>query len=87
LILGAILGYLFYFTGSIWISIIAHFVNNAVVVIMGFFSSEKINLNPLEKGKDEWEISFGWPLAMLSLILIFGVFYYLKKLGDKKNSP
>ncbi len=32
LLLGAILGYLFVFTGNIWTNIFAHFINNALVV-------------------------------------------------------
>ena len=37
-ILGAVLGYLFYFTGSLWISIVAHATNNALVVSIAYFS-------------------------------------------------
>ena len=36
-ILGAVLGYLFYSTGSLWISIVAHATNNAIVVSVAYF--------------------------------------------------
>ena len=35
-ILGLLLGYLFYWSGSLWVSIIAHFLNNATVVILSY---------------------------------------------------
>ncbi len=38
-LLGVVLGYLYLFTGSLWTSIFAHFVNNALVVIFTIFSN------------------------------------------------
>jgi len=35
--LGIILGYLFVWTGSLWVPIVAHFVNNASAVLVGHF--------------------------------------------------
>jgi membrane protease YdiL (CAAX protease family) len=37
LILGLVFGYLFYWTGNLWYSIIAHFINNFVSVIVVYF--------------------------------------------------
>jgi membrane protease YdiL (CAAX protease family) len=86
LLLGAVLGYLFYYTGSIWVSIIAHFLNNAFVVVLGFFSGDNVNLNPLEKSKDELDVSFGWPLALMSFVLIFCLFFIMNKNFKKEQS-
>lgn len=36
LLLGAALGYLYWYSGSLWPSIVAHFVNNALTVILAF---------------------------------------------------
>jgi len=36
-LLGAVLGYLFYWSGSLWLSIIAHFANNAIAVCAYFY--------------------------------------------------
>ena len=85
LILGAILGYLFYFTGSIWISIIAHFINNAFVVVLGFLSDTGVNLNPLEKVKDEPDFIMSWPLVTLSFISVIGIIFYLQKITKQKS--
>lgn len=45
-LLGAILGYLFYWTGSLIIPMLAHFINNAQVVV-GAFIIEKMQNKPL----------------------------------------
>jgi uncharacterized protein len=53
LILGLIFGYLFYWSRNLWVSIIAHFINNAVPVILSFMVGwKKLNddtINLLEK--------------------------------------
>jgi uncharacterized protein len=81
--LGAILGYLFFYTGSIWVSIAAHFVNNALVVLVGYFS-DNVKLNPLENGGDEIGMKISPALAALSFMLVLGVIILLSRM--KKNA-
>lgn len=78
MILGAVLGYLFYFTNNIWVSILAHFLNNALVVVSGFFTTE-INLNPLEETEKTslWGINF--LLALLSISAVAWILNFLQK--------
>ena len=38
MLIGAALGYLYYYTGSLWASVLAHFVNNASAVLVAFVS-------------------------------------------------
>ena len=72
MILGAVLGYLFYYTKNIWISIIAHFFNNASqIVAYQAFKDEKTTLD-LEK------IDVPWYAGLLSLVAVVGLVYYLK---------
>jgi len=40
MMLGVLFGYLFYWTGSIWIPVFAHFVNNASAVIISFMATK-----------------------------------------------
>ncbi|QZT36155.1 CPBP family intramembrane metalloprotease [Halosquirtibacter xylanolyticus] len=40
--LGALLGYIYYWTGSLWMSIWAHFVNNGTLVVLAYLSSKGI---------------------------------------------
>ena len=48
-IMGIVLGYLFYFSGSIWTSVCVHFFNNGVIVVLYYFlgynSTETINFD------------------------------------------
>ena len=38
MLIGAALGYLYYYTGSLWAPILAHFTNNAAAVVMAFLT-------------------------------------------------
>ncbi|MDR2813311.1 MAG: CPBP family intramembrane metalloprotease [Prevotellaceae bacterium] len=40
-LLGALFGYLFYWSGSLWLSVIAHFTNNAATVIAYFYAARQ----------------------------------------------
>jgi membrane protease YdiL (CAAX protease family) len=44
--LGIVLGAFYWFSGSIWTSILAHFVNNAVQVIAASYAPQYIDKNP-----------------------------------------
>ncbi|MEN9612476.1 MAG: hypothetical protein RLZZ628_3290 [Bacteroidota bacterium] len=64
MILGALLGYLFYWTNNLWIPVIIHFLNNGLQVIAMF--AMKIKPTDLDKYKD---IGVSWHTALISLIL------------------
>jgi len=40
--LGVVFGYLMYFSGNIWIPVLAHFINNAAAVIVYYFITSGI---------------------------------------------
>jgi uncharacterized protein len=42
-ILGALLGYVYIFTGNLWLPILGHFVNNSLAVIGSHFNIEQLN--------------------------------------------
>ena len=44
--LGVVLGAFYWYSGSIWTSILAHFVNNAVQVIAASYAPQYIDKNP-----------------------------------------
>jgi uncharacterized protein len=64
MILGALLGYLFYWSNNLWIPIIVHFLNNGLQVI-GMFVM-KIKPADLDNYKD---IGVNWWMALISLTL------------------
>src|SRR5215204_714626 len=73
-ILGILLGLLYWYSGSLWPAIIAHFAYDAFAVIMIWF-------NPSLAEQDSVAVSFGNKtlLAVLSLALIIGIVILMKK--------
>ena len=49
MLLGALLGYLYLWSNSLWIPIIAHFINNAVIVLYYYLISTGLNLPDVDK--------------------------------------
>ena len=72
MLLGVVLGYLLVWTGSLWVPMVAHFTNNALVVLL-YFAEEHfaINSESLESfgtGATAWA---GWLSLLLSLLLLW----------------
>lgn len=78
LIMGLLLGYIYYYTGSIWVSMIVHFTHNAIQIIMSYLA---VNGIIAEGMKDE--DSFEWYILVIG-VAIAAVFFYLLK---KKATP
>ncbi len=73
MLLGAILGYLFYFSRNIWVPIFAHFVNNGFQVIGSFFI-EDLALSM----EDENAIAATLPAAIVSIVLVGLLMNFMK---------
>ncbi len=71
LVLGALLGYLLVWSGSLWLPILVHFINNATIVLMSYFGSENGTLEVMENlGKAEtW--GYGIVSAVVSGVIIW----------------
>jgi len=72
LLLGAGLGYLFYWTRNLWIPIIAHFLFNGGQVVARYFYGEDASALDLEEVQDPQ-----WAAFALGLAVAFGSGYYL----------
>jgi hypothetical protein len=75
LILGLVFGYLFYWSGTLWLPVLSHFVNNAFPVIMTF-------IHGIEKVKAPVDISLFHQVIILPLSFISGLlilFYFRNK--------
>ena len=72
-ILGALLGYIKEWTGSLWASILAHFVNNALIVFVAYFMN--YNMSDLEA------ISSPNLLILIPAFVATGaiIFYFIKQ--------
>jgi membrane protease YdiL (CAAX protease family) len=71
--LGAVLGYLYYYSGSLWVSIIAHIFNNAFQVVLSYFVKNKILASALEQ-EDFIHPAFGIFGGILCIALVYIMF-------------
>lgn len=70
--LGALFGYFLWWSGNLWLSIIAHFFNNAIAVIAYYYYDKGVlSVDPELIGT---ETSL-WPMAIISLVVV----YFLSK--------
>jgi membrane protease YdiL (CAAX protease family) len=72
-LLGGILGYVFYLTGSLWMSVLGHFTNNALMVVSAhLFATGKLSVD-LEK--QEFPLQAG----IVSLGITIFILYLLER--------
>lgn len=75
LFLGLLFGYLFIWSGSIWIPILAHLVNNGVVVIVSWLNANgTINQSPSEIGSTDSIF-----VVLFSVIISVAIGWYFYK--------
>jgi len=81
-LLGLYLGYLFVWTGSIWACIIAHFINNGMVVTVAYlFNNQFINTEHQDFGN----VGDNYLLIVLSVILTTVCIYFLYRKKENKE--
>jgi len=74
MLIGALCGYLYFFGKSIWLPILAHFVNNVSAIIIAFY------LTRTGKPLDYYETTMDqWPLALMSFIVGTILLYAYRK--------
>ncbi len=71
--LGAMLGFLFYWSRNLWVPIAAHFFNNAIQVVGAYYWKEELFD---QQAADQQNVS--WWLATLSLCFVLGGGYQLR---------
>ena len=80
-LLGAFFGYLLQWSGTIWLPIFAHFINNTVSVIVSYLINIKAINGTIENfGSDTSTYLY----AVLSLIIALGLIFALHKI-EKQN--
>jgi len=76
-LLGTVLGYLFFWSGSLWLPVVAHFTNNFLSVMVEFlFRRGYIHTNAENFGTD----NAAW-LTVISIVSITGLLYYIRRSG------
>ena len=81
LILGMLLGYMFYFSGSIWIPMLMHFLNNGTVVLIYFLNNKGITNIDVD--------TFGQtsiPVLIVSIVVMIVLFLFSIKYSDKERT-
>ncbi len=78
LLLGGLFGYLYCYTGSIWIAATAHALNNSLVVLSAWLTARgAVNVRFDEIGTGG---EYGWLFALVSAVLTTGFIIYLWKI-------
>ena len=74
MMLGACFGYMLLWTGSLWLPIVAHFVNNAFIVVVYFLNY---------RGFIDIDVEFGagntWWVGVISGIVAGGLFWLMRR--------
>lgn len=81
LILGMLLGYMFYFSGSIWIPMLMHFLNNGTIVLIYFLNNKGITNIDVD--------TFGQtsiPILIVSIVVMIVLFLFSIKYSDKERT-
>ena len=81
-LLGALFGYLYYWSGNLAVPMFAHFVNNALSVIAMY---------ALQKGVIDMDVdsteAHSWPIVITFTLCAVALLYYFKKQFDIKTTP
>jgi membrane protease YdiL (CAAX protease family) len=80
-LLGVALGYLYFWSGSLWLSIAAHFTNNFLSVIVEFLFRKGYS----HTNAENFGIYNATWLTIISIIGVAGILYFIRKLSLAKN--
>jgi len=73
-VLGVVLGYLFYWTGNLWVTIIAHAFNNGIQIILIYSTGMDIT-DVDEMGSDQLQ----WWMIPISVVVMFLIYNSILK--------
>lgn len=73
-LLGALFGYVYYWSGNLWYPIFAHFVNNGFTLVMLYLHQQDATDLDIEATD-----SVPWSYALLALVVTIGLLYYFRK--------
>jgi uncharacterized protein len=83
MLMGAYLGYLFYWSGSLWLAIAAHFVNNGMAVFVIWLANQGTISKEMEHvGAESGE----WIHVIISLIMVVSSLVLINKRESKNTS-
>lgn len=80
-LLGFVLGLMYYKTRNLWVNVVAHFLNNFIALTQLFYmsrSSQKIDVKEIDPAVPLW-------VALIAFMAIIGFFMMLKKYSEKNR--
>jgi hypothetical protein len=80
MLLGALFGYLYYWSGNLWVPMFAHFVNNGFAVCMIYLYQKKI----VDTNLDSPEAA-PWPAVIVAAGIVATALWYFKKKFQSSN--
>ncbi len=80
MLLGAVLGYVFYWSRNLWLPIAAHFVMNGMQVIGVYFMGDEMAQLEMEP-----PASANWASGLISLVITIGLGYVLWQYAKEKE--
>ncbi len=84
LFLGAILGYLFVWGGSIWLPVLAHFVNNAMAVTAHYLAhNDYVSVDYEQMGEETISLAY----IILSIIIVAVILFIFYMRNRQKAAP
>lgn len=83
IVLGFVLGLMFYKTRNIWINTIAHFLNNAIAVLQMYALSQNTTKSDIDVSK--LDPKFDWWMGLLALIVLYFLFKYLDRFSEENK--
>jgi len=83
MMLGVMFGYLFYWTGSIWVPVFAHFINNGAAVVFSYLGQKGV----LSGDYEDFGATDHVLLIVLSLLSIVVILFLLCKMRYGKTVP
>jgi len=78
--LGIVLGALFHYSGKLWLSILAHFINNALAITLLYFYTQQGK--PMQEAMKQDTASF-W--GILAAPVVIGLFYLFKNISVRRR--
>ena len=81
MLLGFVLGLMYHQTKNIWVNIVAHFINNGIVLTSIFvmrLKHQKVNMDQLDP-------SIHWSLGLVGILVLAGLFIILNKYSAKNR--
>ena len=82
LLLGALFGYLYFWSGNLWMAILAHFVNNGLSVMAMYFYQKGAFTFDLETPE-----AAPTNVVLISAVLTGGLLYYFYKYFEHRKPP